>query len=142
MLTGMPPFYAKDRDKLFKTIKTGSVKFPKYLSKEAVSLLEQLFIKDPDKRLGSGENGVNDIKNHPFFASIDWDAILEKKIKPPFTPKIRSEYDTRYIDPDFTNETPKDSVNIGDSLDNNENPYNGFSYDPSKEKNTESNNIE
>jgi hypothetical protein len=67
---------------------------------------------------------------------------LEKKIKPPFTPKIRSEYDTRYIDPDFTNETPKDSVNIGDSLDNNENPYNGFSYDPSKEKNTESNNIE
>jgi protein-serine/threonine kinase len=142
MLTGMPPFYAKDREKLFKTIKTGNVKFPKYLSKEAVNLLEQLFIKDPDSRLGSGENGVNDIKNHPFFASIDWDAILEKKIKPPFTPKIRSEFDTRYIDPDFTNESPKDSVNVGESLDNNENPYTDFSYDPSKEKNNEGNNIE
>ena len=76
----MPPFFVKDRKKLFKTIKTGNVKFPKYLSKEAVNLLEQLFIKAPDNRLGSGENGVNDIKNHPFFASIDWDVILEKKL--------------------------------------------------------------
>jgi serine/threonine protein kinase len=133
MLTGMPPFYAKDREKLFKSIKAGSVKFPKYLSKEAVSLLEGLFIKDPDSRLGSGDNGVEMIKNHPFFSSIDWNAIYDKKIKPPFTPKIKNEYDTRYIDPEFTSCTPKDSVNVGESLDNSENPYNGFSYDPSKD---------
>jgi RAC serine/threonine-protein kinase len=145
MLTGMPPFYAKDREKLFKSIKTGSVKFPKYLSKEAVSLLEGLFIKDPDKRLGSGDDGVKMIKNHPFFSTIDWNAILEKKIKPPFTPKIKSEFDTRYIDPEFTSCTPKDSVNVGDSLDNSENPYTDFSYDPSKENvkdDGDNNNIE
>ncbi len=143
MLTGMPPFYAKDREKLFKSIKTGSVKYPKYLSKEAVNLLEGLFIKDPDHRLGSGDDGVKMIKNHPFFSSIDWDAILEKKIKPPFTPKIKSEFDTRYIDPEFTSCTPKDSVNVGDSLDNSENPYTDFSYDPSKENvKDENNNIE
>ena len=130
MLTGMPPFYSKDRDKLFKSIKTGNVKYPKFLSKNAVSLLEGLFIKDPEKRLGSGNNGVENIKNHPFFSSIDWNAILNKKIKPPFTPKIRSETDTRYIDPDFTNCTPVDSLNPGDSLQEADNPYLDFSYNP------------
>lgn len=130
MLTGMPPFFSKDRDKLFKSIKSGSVKYPKFLSKNAVSLLEGLFIKDPDKRLGSGQTGVEDIKRHPFFASIDWNAILNKKIKPPFTPKIRSETDTRYIDPDFTNCTPVDSLNPGESLGEADNPYLDFSYNP------------
>lgn len=133
MLTGMPPFYAKDREKLFKNIKTTEVKFPKFLSHNAVDLLKGLFVKDPDKRLGSDPNGVDHIKQHPFFASIDWDAILQKKIKPPFTPKIKSEYDTKYIDPDFTSCTPKDSVNEGESLENSNNPYDGFSYNNEKE---------
>lgn len=40
MLTGLPPFYSKDRDKLFKNIKTGNLKYPPYLSKESISLLQ------------------------------------------------------------------------------------------------------
>ena len=79
MLTGMPPYYAKDREKLFNMIKTEQVKFYKYLSKDAVDILSKFFIKDPEKRLGSGPNGVNDIKSQPFFSSINWESILEKK---------------------------------------------------------------
>ena len=130
----MPPFYSKDREKLFNSIKNDQVKFYKYLSKEAVDLLTQLFIKDPEKRLGSGPNGLNDIKSHPFFSSINWDSILEKKIKPPFTPKLRSETDTRYIDPEFTSLTAMDSYHAGESLGDNENPFVGFSYDANKEE--------
>ena len=129
----MPPFYNKDREKLFHTIKTGQVKFPNFLSKEAVDILTKLFIKDPEKRLGSGPNGLEDIKSQPFFSSINWDSILEKKIKPPFTPKLRSETDTRYIDPDFTSLAPTDSYHAGESLNDNENPFVGFSYDANKE---------
>ena len=133
MLTGMPPYYSKDREKLFHTIKTEQVKFPNFLSKEAVDILTKLFIKDPEKRLGSGPNGLEDIKSQPFFSSINWDSILEKKIKPPFTPKLRSETDTRYIDPDFTSLAPNDSYHAGESLNDNENPFVGFSYDANKE---------
>ena len=39
MLTGMPAFYNNDREKLFKSIKSGQVKYPKLLSKEAFDLL-------------------------------------------------------------------------------------------------------
>ena len=129
----MPPYYSKDREKLFHTIKTEQVKFPNFLSKEAVDILTKLFIKDPEKRLGSGPNGLEDIKSQPFFSSINWDSILEKKIKPPFTPKLRSETDTRYIDPDFTSLAPNDSYHAGESLNDNENPFVGFSYDANKE---------
>ena len=129
----MPPYYSKDREKLFHTIKTEQVKFPNFLSKEAVDILTKLFIKDPEKRLGRGPNGLEDIKSQPFFSSINWDSILEKKIKPPFTPKLRSETDTRYIDPDFTSLAPTDSYHAGESLNDNENPFVGFSYDANKE---------
>ena len=129
----MPPYYSKDREKLFHTIKTEQVKFPNFLSKEAVDILTKLFIKDPEKRLGSGPNGLEDIKSQPFFSSINWDSILEKKIKPPFTPKLRSATDTRYIDPDFTSLAPTDSYHAGESLNDNENPFVGFSYDANKE---------
>lgn len=135
MLTGIPPFYSKDREKLFKTIKSAQVKYQKFLSKEAVDLLEKFFVIDPEQRLGSGEKGLENIKAHPFFKSIDWNAILEKKIKPPFTPKLKGPTDTRYIDPEFTSCTPKDSsVAGGSSLENENNAYTGFSYDPNKEE--------
>ena len=117
MLTGMPPYYAKDREKLFNMIKTEQVKFYKYLSKDAVDILSKFFIKDPEKRL----------------ASINWESILEKKIKPPFTPKLKSETDTRYIDPEFTSNTAMDSYHPGESLNDNDNPFVGFSYDAYKE---------
>jgi len=129
MLTGLPPFYSKDREKLFNNIKTGNLKYPNYLSKDAINLLQELFIKDPDKRLGCGVKGEDEIKSHPFFKTIDWTAIEQKKIKPPFVPKIKSEIDTRYIDTEFTNATPTDSYNQEDALSNSQNPYGDFSYE-------------
>ena len=132
MLTGMPPFYNKDRQKLFNSIKAIKIKFPKYLSNEAVDLLHKFFVKDPEQRLGSGEHGLNDIKSHPFLSAIDWDSLLEKKIKPPFIPKLKSITDCRYIDKEFTSLPIKDSVGTGDSVSPDDDPYGGFSYDQNK----------
>ena len=137
----MPAFYHNDRDKLFNSIKTGQVKYPKYLSKEAVDLLQKFFEKDPEKRLGSGPNGLNDIKSHPFFSSINWDSILAKKIKPPFTPKLKNAIDTRYIDQEFTSLPIKESIGTGESLDPEQDPYGGFSYDPNKVNDKDNSNI-
>ena len=131
MLTGMPPFYNKDRQKLFNTIKAIKIKFPKYLSNEAVDLLQKFFVKDPEKRLGSGGNGLNDIKAHPFFSVIDWDSLIEKKIKPPFIPKLKNDVDLRYFDNCFTDEPiggPKRKITIRDRDREPSNEYKGFTY--------------
>jgi hypothetical protein len=39
-------------------------------------------MKNPQRRLGSfGDTWA--IKRHPFFKTIDWTALLEKRVKPP-----------------------------------------------------------
>jgi len=39
--------------------------------------------KQPALRLGYGPQGTENVKSHPFFKGLDWDAVLKKKIKPP-----------------------------------------------------------
>ena len=54
----------------------------------------QKFITNADRRLGT--NGINEIKNHPFFVNIDWNNLLE--MTPPYIPDIRSDIDTKNFD--------------------------------------------
>jgi hypothetical protein len=51
--------------------------------------------RDPDKRLGSGSDGSEAVKNHPFFKGIDWDKLYNKELEPPFVPKVASPTDIR-----------------------------------------------
>ncbi len=51
---------------------------------EAISLLQGLIQRDLSKRLGNLRNGIDDIKNHPFFNGIDWNKLEKKEIEPPF----------------------------------------------------------
>jgi serine/threonine protein kinase len=44
------------------------VLIPKHLSPEAGDLICRLLEKNPKKRLGAGQHGVDEIKTHPFFA--------------------------------------------------------------------------
>jgi hypothetical protein len=61
-----------------------------------------LLNKDPSKRLGS-HGGASEIKKHPFFAEIDWNAMMRKKIPPPYKPQLDCAEDTRHFDTDICN---------------------------------------
>uniref|UniRef100_A0A3B4FP58 Ribosomal protein S6 kinase C1 n=1 Tax=Pundamilia nyererei TaxID=303518 RepID=A0A3B4FP58_9CICH len=49
-----------------------ALNIPESVSDEARSLLEQLLQYNPTERLGAGVGGVDDIKSHPFFATVEW----------------------------------------------------------------------
>lgn len=99
MLTGLPPFYTDNREELFERIKFGTLKVPPNLSLNCKNLLEGLFRKDPEKRLGGGSEDAKAVKNHIWFAGINWDAILRKEIKAPFIPEFKGELDLSNFDP-------------------------------------------
>ena len=42
MLTGLPPFFSHDKEKLFENIKNGILDYPSYLSKDCIDLLQVL----------------------------------------------------------------------------------------------------
>ncbi|XP_058021362.1 ribosomal protein S6 kinase delta-1 isoform X5 [Ahaetulla prasina] len=50
---------------------------PDHISEEARSLLQQLLQFNCVERLGAGIAGVEDIKAHPFFATIDWTELAK-----------------------------------------------------------------
>uniref|UniRef100_A0A8C0JEE6 Ribosomal protein S6 kinase like 1 n=2 Tax=Chelonoidis abingdonii TaxID=106734 RepID=A0A8C0JEE6_CHEAB len=49
---------------------------PERLSLPAASLLTELLQFDPKRRLGSGGGGVNKLKSHPFFSTIQWNKLV------------------------------------------------------------------
>jgi len=126
MLTGRLPFQGEDRKETMNQILKAKLGMPQYLSPEAQALLRALFKRNPANRLGGGSNGINDIKNHPFFASIDWDKLMKKKITPPFQPTVVAD-DAFHFDTEYTSRTPKDSPAVPASAATHE-LFRGFSY--------------
>ncbi|XP_041437787.1 protein kinase C delta type-like isoform X2 [Xenopus laevis] len=68
--------------KEFISIKTPE--YPSHMSQELQDLLSKLLEKDKKQRLGVNGN----IREHPFFASINWENLEKKKVKTPFQPKM------------------------------------------------------
>ena len=91
MLVGLPPFYSTDRQILYRNILQSSPDLPQTLSTRASDLLMRLLEKDPNKRLGS-QRGIEEIKEHPFFRTIDWGRVYKKQMKPPIQPNPRVSY--------------------------------------------------
>lgn len=57
--------------------------------------------------ISAGPEGVEELKRHPFFASIDWVKLYNKDCEPPFKPAVSKADDTFYFDQEFTTRTPR-----------------------------------
>jgi atypical protein kinase C iota type len=115
-------------DHLFQVILEKPIRIPRNLSVRAASVLKAFLQKQPEDRLGSND-GLREIQQHLFFKQIDWSALEQKLIQPPFKPPVQSERDLNNIDKLFTNEpvlfTPDSSINL-DRIQQNE--FEGFEY--------------
>nr|XP_029516743.1 ribosomal protein S6 kinase alpha-3-like isoform X2 [Oncorhynchus nerka] len=100
---------------------------PQFLSSEAQSLLRNLFKRNPTNRLGAGPDGVEEIKRHNFYCTIDWNKLFRRELHPPFKPATGRPDDTFYFDPEFTAKTPKDSPGVPPSA-NAHQLFRGFSF--------------
>uniref|UniRef100_A0A673J9T5 protein kinase C n=1 Tax=Sinocyclocheilus rhinocerous TaxID=307959 RepID=A0A673J9T5_9TELE len=100
MLVGESPFPGDDEEEVFDSIVNDEVRYPRFMSPE--SLLQ----KNPEKRLGAGEQDANEVKRHRFFQGIDWEALLSKSVKPPFLPSIKAPADVSNFDEEFTRLKP------------------------------------
>lgn len=105
MMAGQPPFEADNEDDLFESILHDDVLYPVWLTREAVSILKGFMTKNPARRLGCTGN-ENQIRSHAFFKDLDWEALEQRKVRPPFKPKIRSPKDALNFDAEFTKEEP------------------------------------
>ena len=89
MVCGSPPFYSSNRDQMFQNIQKAELKFPAFVSNECKSLIKDLMGRDPTRRLGAGKRDGDEIKVHPFFSDVNWEALMNKEITPPPIKPIR-----------------------------------------------------
>lgn len=102
MCCGWSPFYAEDTQQMYKNIAFGKVRFPRdTLSQEGRNFVKGLLNRNPRHRLGATDD-AEELKQHPFFNDVDWTLLGQKRIAPPFKPKLKSETDVSYFDPEFT----------------------------------------
>uniref|UniRef100_A0A8C2A7J2 protein kinase C n=1 Tax=Cyprinus carpio TaxID=7962 RepID=A0A8C2A7J2_CYPCA len=106
MLVGESPFPGDDEEEVFDSIVNDEVRYPRFLSTEAISIMRRLLRRNPERRLGAGERDAEEVKKHPFFRDMDWAALLAKKIRPPFMPTIKGREDVSNFDDEFTSEAP------------------------------------
>uniref|UniRef100_A0A7N9ASA8 protein kinase C n=1 Tax=Mastacembelus armatus TaxID=205130 RepID=A0A7N9ASA8_9TELE len=99
MLVGESPFPGDDEEEVFDSIVNDEVRYPRFLSTE-------LLRRNPERRLGSGEKDAEEVKKQPFFRNVDWEALLQRKVRPPFVPTVGSKEDVSNFDEEFTTEPP------------------------------------
>lgn len=46
--------------------------------------------KNPARRLGCTADGESQIRSHAFFKEMDWDLLEQRKVRPPFRPRVVS----------------------------------------------------
>jgi len=105
MLVGQSPYQGDDEDDLFRSICHDTPFYPRYVTPEASSCISQLFERKPEKRLGMPTSPHGQIRQHAYFANIDWGLLEAKKITPPFQPIIKKSNDVSNFDADFTSES-------------------------------------
>ncbi len=107
MLTGLAPFIDEDTDTMFKNIQKAKLLKPQTeipLTKECFDVIEKLLHKDPTKRLGN--NGSQEILNHPFFKGLDIQGLRQQTLQAPFLPDVTDDpFDIRNFEQDFTSRT-------------------------------------
>jgi 3-phosphoinositide dependent protein kinase-1 len=81
-LVGTGPFRGETQFETFHKIQGLEYTFPPGMSADAQDLIRRLLRLDPAERLGHGEYAREyaSIKEHPFFAGIDWGALPEREV--------------------------------------------------------------
>uniref|UniRef100_A0A4W3HPD9 protein kinase C n=1 Tax=Callorhinchus milii TaxID=7868 RepID=A0A4W3HPD9_CALMI len=106
MLVGESPFPGDDEEEVFDSIVNDEVRYPRFLSTDAISIMRRLLRRNPERRLGASERDAEDVKKQAFFRHIEWNSLLSKKVKPPFQPIIQGREDVSNFDEEFTSEAP------------------------------------
>ncbi|MES1915471.1 MAG: hypothetical protein MHM6MM_007409 [Cercozoa sp. M6MM] len=78
-----------------------SLEFSERVPEEARDLVRKLLRMNPQERLGA--RNMNEIRQHPFFASVDWDRMLKRHVVPPFRPSSRS-VNAEYVEAAYGND--------------------------------------
>jgi serine/threonine protein kinase len=109
MISGRHPFHGPTHYDTLRNMVTKPPTIDVRLSAPAAAIVKSLLIKNPRARLG-GKEGLEELKNIPYFSAVNWDDLYSKAIEMPYKPKLQGDTDISSFETTFTKEKPIDSV--------------------------------
>ena len=106
MLLQQSPFRGENEDEIYDAILSDEPLYPVHMPRDSSSLIQQLLVREPEMRLGSGPEDALEVMRHPFFKGINWDDLYHKRTPVPFVPQLQSDTDVSNFDNEFTSVTP------------------------------------
>uniref|UniRef100_A0A3Q3IJL1 Rho-associated protein kinase 2 n=1 Tax=Monopterus albus TaxID=43700 RepID=A0A3Q3IJL1_MONAL len=129
MLVGDTPFYADSLVGTYSKIMDykNSLSFPDdvEISKDAKKIICD-FLTDREVRLG--RNGVEDIKQHPFFKNDQWTFDTIRETVAPVVPELSSDIDTSNFDEIEDDKGDVETIPTPKAFVGNQLPFVGFTY--------------
>ncbi|NP_001080945.1 Rho-associated, coiled-coil containing protein kinase 2 L homeolog [Xenopus laevis] len=129
MLVGDTPFYADSLVGTYSKIMDhkNSLNFPEdvEISAHAKNLI-CAFLTDREVRLG--RNGIEDIKQHPFFKNDQWNWDNIRETVAPVVPELASDIDTSNFDDIEDDKGDAETFQIPKAFAGNQLPFVGFTY--------------
>ncbi|KAL7545629.1 hypothetical protein ACHAWF_008982 [Thalassiosira exigua] len=92
--SGGAPFQSYDPTGTAKKVLKGRVSFPSKFSSNIQRVIKELLAKDPTRRLGCMNDGVDGVMKHRFFQGFDWKGLLGKTLPPPYKPQLPKNVET------------------------------------------------
>ncbi|VDN07030.1 unnamed protein product [Thelazia callipaeda] len=130
MLVGETPFYADSLMGTYTRIRNHATElnFPDDVEmSESAKNLIRAFLSSSEKRLG--KDGVESIKEHPFFQNDEWTFETIRKAVPPVIPELKGDDDASHFDDIEAKEPdPAEFFQIPKSFAGNQLPFVGFTY--------------
>ena len=101
-MSGHSPFYdpaGGDQMVICKNIVKGKFVWPSHVKdKDMKDIVTKILVRNVTSRLGCRKDGIQEVLEHKFFASLDWTALLAKRIRPPWLPPVKDAFDAACFD--------------------------------------------
>jgi serine/threonine protein kinase len=99
-MKGIKPYVGRNRKEIKEKIKDKEIKIDKRNLKqgwslEAADFINQLLQRQPNRRLGY-TGGINELKKHPWFKTIDWKELYNRKLTSLFIPVGEENYEYKF----------------------------------------------
>lgn len=86
LVSGKTPFGDDTSDKIYDNIQAGTIKWHPLIKNACKDIVKRLLEPDPNLRLGSGKEGGEEIRAHPWFKEINWKKLEARQVAPPCIP--------------------------------------------------------
>jgi len=93
LMSGHPPFESAYPMQIYSRVMRGKITWPSKVAGPVKDLIQALLVKEPSERLPMLQGGIQNLRDHAWYAGFNWQAFQELTLEAPYKPTVRHKKD-------------------------------------------------